>query len=152
MQNSIPKESNTKLNFGQFIVKNKDFEGNIHTRVIGLLSQEDMAKGWKMIIPKKTKKRQTYHNSIFLYELPPHLWNKVKPNYNDNTHYRNINDKIYNYSIKISDLDNTFFNLFKQVTSNTPDKNKIIDLYNLLNNNDIKSWILIRAKHMIKYL
>jgi hypothetical protein len=139
------------LKHGQFKVKMKTVDNQYEEHVVDPLTQDEYADGWNLVLPKETKNSTTHHFSIYLSQLPPHLWNAVHLEYDrdGNEHYATIFDNIYNYTVKQSKTDNDVLRLYKQVSQNYPNLNKVEYLYKTLEQQRVKGWVMTRAKSLL---
>jgi hypothetical protein len=119
------------------------------------LSQEDIAAGWNLVTPTKTDDGTIFHFSVYLSQLPPHLWSKLRHVTNENNiqidEYKNIKDKIYFYSVKYSKSDYYAKQLYQLVMSEHyyANKSKIADLVHKLEKQNVKGWLMIKARSML---
>lgn len=143
---SLEKVLYTRSTLGQFkvilITNNKNL---IECNVLPLTPIE-VANNWKIILPKVKHRTTIHHFNIYLSELPPHLWKS----FSINGYYNTIKDHIYQYSIKKNKYDSDIIKLYKLIMYNTTDKQNINDLYIKLKQNNIKGWIMLKAKHILK--
>lgn len=118
---------------------------------ISPLTQNEIADGWNLVLPKNNNKTTTHHFSVYLSQLPVHLWKHLElvEDKNGSEHYKTIQDKIYYYSVKMSKYDDQIKELYNQVMSDTPSITRITELYNELEQNRVKGWVMIKAKEMI---
>jgi hypothetical protein len=140
-----------KLSHGQFVVYDKFPENVFVERVINPLSQNDLAEGWQMVLPKPNKNRPTHHYSLYLSELPPHLWKFLKLYTNEDgiQQYRLVRDNIYIYSIRHSQFDDQLIELFEQITTTNPNLNYMQTLVSQLENHNVTGWLMTRARKML---
>ena len=113
------------------------------------LSQEDMANGWKLVLPKKRKNSSVQHYSVYLSQLPSHLWknmNKLSKSGN----YHTIYDQIFEYNIKPSKHDSEVYELYTLINQDYPDKQRIRTLYNYFEQQRIKGWLITKAKNILE--
>ena len=140
-------QTNTGLKHGQFKVK---FPNDDISYIVNPLSQDEIAEGWQHVLPAATKKATIHHFSIYLSQLPPHLWKYLKKRtVEGNDEYYPVQDKIYHYSIKLTKHDRYVFALYEQVMKQYPDYDKVIQLYDYLDQYRIKGWIMTLAKNML---
>ena len=146
------KENNEAgLKHGQFYVNCKTENNKITRVLVDPLSQDDYVNGWRMILPKLHKNTTTHHFSIYLSNLPPHLWGRLYIDKDD--FYKKINDNIYTYSVKISKYDNELLNLYKYVNHNVKrpyDIKKISEYFGLLQEARIKGWIMTHSYNILQ--
>ena len=93
------KNEQNKCNFklGQFKASMQVGDTYVE-QVVDPLTQSDYADGWCMVLPKANKLSTKHHFSVFLSQLPPHLWSKVR--YDSKYNYLPIEDNIYFYTLK----------------------------------------------------
>lgn len=139
------------LKHGQFKVRMLTKDNQYEDHIVDPLTQDEYAEGWNLVLPKETKKSTTHHFSVYLSQLPPHLWHTVRLEYDHegNEHYATIFDKIYNYTIRQSKSDNDVLRLYKLVTLNNPNLQKVENLYKLLEQQRVKGWVMTRAKSLL---
>lgn len=145
------KSSNSiKLSHGQFIVYDKFPDNEIVERVVNHISQEEMADGWRMVLPRPSKNRPVHHYSVYLSQLPEHLWRHLKLYTNSEgvEQYRMLRDKIYHYSVKRTPDDDLLLDLYREVTKRSLN---VVHIRELLNTIDLQNykhggWLMIRAK------
>lgn len=138
------------LKHGQFKVKflTEDFKEVEH--IVNPLTQEEIAEGWQIKMPHAHKDSTIHHFSVYLSQLPPHLWKSLYKTYNeDGEHYRTIHDGIYQYSIKMSKYDSYLQKLYTLLMLQYPDIDQVSKLYEHLEKQRVKGWIMIRAKNLI---
>ena len=177
INNKIIDNKNINNKLGYFIVplNIKSLSSNFEKILFQVknISQEDIADGWKIILPSKYKKykinnndtseessynNQIHHFNISLSELPPHLWNKPiikKYLYSDDLDENNcftIIDKIYVYSINKTEHYEKIYSLHNEFNKYIKNNNYIIDLYNYCYENNIKGWLMIVVNKYISQL
>jgi hypothetical protein len=119
------------------------------------LSQEDIAAGWNLVTPHKTDDGTIFHFSVYLSQLPSQLWSKLRYAVNEEDvqidEYRTIKDKIYYYSVKYSKSDYYAKQLYQLVMTeyNYANKSKIADLVHKLEKQNVKGWLMIKARSML---
>ncbi len=145
------QQKDPSLKHGQFKVKVKTIDDQYEEHIVDPLTQDEYAEGWNLVLPKETKKSTTHHFSIYLSQLPPHLWHAVRLEYDHegNEHYSTIFDNIYNYTVKQSRSDNDVFKLYKLVCQNYPNLQKVEHLYKTLEQQRVKGWVMTRAKSLL---
>ncbi len=151
-QVSSDKHTETSsLKHGQFKVQLLNQDNELQDFIINPLTQEELADGWNLVLPRETKDSTIHHFSVYLSQLPPHLWSFLKTVYDENgsEHYGTIRDNIYHYSIKSSKYDDLVLKLYKLVMQDFPCKDAVGKLYSQLEQQRVKGWVMIRAK---KYL
>ncbi len=145
------KSKETGLKHGQFKVQMKTHDKQTFEYVVNPPTQEDYADGWNLVLPRERKNSTTHHFSVYLSQLPPHLWNSVRTEYNEDgsEQYAKIFDKIYHYTVKQAKTDPDVFELYKLVTKQYPDRDQVAKLYKSLEQQRVKGWVMIRAKNII---
>jgi hypothetical protein len=111
------------------------------------LSQTELADDWRQKVPKYNKQKTLHHFSVKLTELPFNLWNKLKYNNEDIFYY--IKDGIYEYSVVKTEYDDNILDLYNQLYKSNKNLLKVKELYDVLNNNDYKGWLMLKAKKLI---
>jgi len=154
MQQQVENHENdhheSGLKHGQFYVNQECLEGKIIKVLIDPPSQEDIADGWNIVLPQANKYSTIHHFSVYLSQLPPHLWNKVKVNSERDDIYEEITDNIYKYSVKVSKHDDEIHKMYNLVLAKYPNIEDIRTQFKTLQNARVKGWIMIRA-HKILY-
>lgn len=122
--------------------------------IVEPLSQDDLAHGWTLVTPSQTRDKTVFHFSVYLSQLPHHLWSKLR--YNTNNHniqtdeYKQIKDKIYLYSVKKSKSDSDAKQLYNLIMHDGHiNKPKITELVHKLEKQNVKGWLMIRARSMM---
>jgi hypothetical protein len=80
------------------------------------------------------------------------LWSKIQRTYTtDKTkdYYNIIKNGNYYYTIKYSVNDDMIFELYKNIMCTRRDIKKIKDIYNKLDTNRVKGWIMIHTLDII---
>ena len=133
------------LKLGQFyiMIENQDY-------IINTLSQDDIALGWKTILPKPNSRTTTHHFNIYLSQLPPHLWSHYQRVKSTGVSQITLRDRIYHYSIKQSKYDDILVKLFNELSKKYPNRNNISQIYNQLDHQKIRGWIMIRVRYYVK--
>jgi len=151
--------------------------GKQHSKIetVSPLSQPEIADGWRLVLPKRTKKSLTKKNNedvnirktnesffkINLAQLPPHLFKRLKSIYIEGhfLHYI-VRDNCYVYIVNSTPVDSEIKNLFKYYqlyergfTLFTDEENKEIknSLFNV-NKLDIKGWIVMKSNRLFSNL
>lgn len=109
------------------------------------LSEEDKADGWIQKFPRT--KKFGHFLITNLHYLPEHLWEKMKPFYQDSIHvgYK-VSDGAMNFFVNCADTDESTRLLMKEISKNCKDVDLIKMLTLLLEEKGINSWITIRAR------
>jgi hypothetical protein len=132
-----------------FYVLNK--QKNEYTEV-KYLNQSELAEGWKQKVPNRGIKKMINHFSVTLAFLPEQFWVKLKKIKIDNDEsYKVIIDGITRYTITETNQDNIMINLFKELSYYQPNIELLNKYINELDLSQHISWLVIRAKHYIKY-
>ena len=131
-------------------------------KIVKLLSQKDLANGWRQVLPfpkstlkiiernsKLINRKIKYYivQKINLSQLPEYLWNKLEiNNLNENYKYKSVIDKVVKYNIIETPVDKEIIELKNILSSNSNNFTRIIELLQILEDNNINGWIIIRAK------
>lgn len=144
----------------------KDYEQvDSKSYTVQMLTQNDYADGWRQIVPhaKRYSKRYTdtegneiirtfsnaFRMKINLAQLPEYLWHRMQY-VDDNT--KSVRNKIHHYIIERTNVDEEIYelaNILKQHVDKEH-KERVHELLNILKDNDVYGWIVIRAKSMYK--
>jgi len=154
VKNTSQKQTqDVSLKHGQFKVNLvNDNDKSITEHIVSSLTQEELADGWNLVLPREMKKSTVHHFSVYLSQLPPHLWKylRTERSEQDNSqHFSTIRDNIYHYSIKSSKYDDDVQKLYNLIVQNVPCKEAISNVYTLLEQQRIKGWVMIRAKKFL---
>jgi hypothetical protein len=146
--------------YGSFIVnvKGEDI-------IVNPLTQKELAEGWQLVVPrvkstqitlsygnKKVKKSKKNYKifRINISQLPEHLWNKLYPKYEDGQYSHSVaRDNMYLYIVKDTPVDKEIVKLYNYLNYKHYTESKLQDIRNLLNileDNNINGWIVLRAK------
>lgn len=133
------------LKVGQFhcVIDNQDY-------IINPLSQDDIASGWQTVLPRVYKHSTIHHFNIYLSQLPPHLWSQYKKFKSVEKPQITLHDRIYHYTIKQSKYDDNILALYNEVSRPYPKRAVISEIYNQLDNQKIRGWIMTRSRFYIK--
>jgi hypothetical protein len=148
LSTEIPEPNQLKL--GHFEAKFKTDTEETVVYNVGPLTQQELADGWKLILPRPNKNSVFHHFNVYLSQLPSHLWNKL--HYFNNEYYDDVDDKIYTYSVRKSLSDPLLFKLNKLLNvpySQFYHYDKLKTLYDELYKNHVKGWIMIRTKQLL---
>ena len=123
------------------------------------LSQNELANGWQLVVPKvinkviknldenKTLKSNVYRSKINLAQLPFFLWAKRRllSNGNSKAHHRS-----HYFYIEKSPVDKEITKLVNIIQgSYNPDNSEtVLQLLNVLKENDIYGWVVIKATEL----
>lgn len=147
--------NNLKFTHTNFVCKNTSTipgknSGPIEMEVTKskFLSEEEKADGWRQVFPSHVKYRKFLQTN--LHHLPPHLWGKIKPFYDNKVlvGYK-VNDNSMNFFIHIADTDEISKKLFNEVYSKNPNIETLKELVGSLDIRGIDSWLIIKANKMI---
>ncbi len=139
----------TGLKHGQFYVYHRNTDGKNIKVLVNPLSQEDIAEGWSLVLPRAHKNSTTHHFSVYLSQLPPHLWNRVYVNGDKPDTYHEITDNIYKYSVKMSKHDGEIRKMKNLVMAKNPNVEEIAKQYKVLQSARVKGWVMTRAHHIM---
>jgi len=116
------------------------------------LSEKDKADGWRLVLPTYIKKYNNLLISINLAQLPEHLWSNIKNKYNKDGSVCQyfVRDKCFKYYINISPVDSQIKELYKEINSTDYNYNKINYLLNILKENEINGWLVLRASSILE--
>ncbi len=150
-QDSKVKESGLK--HGQFKVKMQNADKQSVEVIVNPPTQEDYAEGWNLVLPREHKNSTTHHFSVYLSQLPPHLWHAVRTVYDEDgsEQYAKIFDNIYHYTVKQAKTDSDVFALYNLVTKQHSYlyQEQISKLYKQLEQQRVKGWVMLRAKSIM---
>lgn len=109
------------------------------------LSEQDKAEGWIQKFPKSRKFSQYLITN--LHYLPEHLWEKMKPFYQDGIHvgYK-VNDGSINFFVNCADTDEITKLLLDEIRKERKNLEVIKNLTLFLEEKGIDCWITIRAR------
>ncbi len=139
--------------------------------IVKPLTQKELAEGWRLVLPYPKHRTKIFNNrdgtisrkkypiynrfNVNLAQLPNHLWDKLKFNYTDGklTHFT-ARDRRYIYIVEPTVVDNEIRELREYVNtmSNTNSYNRVIELLQILNDNNIYGWVIIKAKKLLLLL
>ena len=94
-----------------------------------------------------------HHFCICLSQLPLTLWTKIKRTYTtdkNKDYYKTIKNGKYQYTIKRTNYDEEILKLYKNIMCSRPNINTIRELYNFLEEMQVKGWVMIKANKMIQ--
>jgi hypothetical protein len=141
-------QSESGLKHGQFYVYQPTLDGKEIKVLINPLTQEDIADGWTLVLPRARKNSTIHHFSVYLSQLPPHLWHRLVVDHKSDS-YKEITDDIYKYSVKMSKHDDEVRKLYSLIESKCPDLAEIRKQFKVLQNLRVKGWVMIRAHHIM---
>jgi len=149
LENEV-KQYDSGLKLGQFKTKFKSLDNTQVEHVVNPTTQEELAKGWRLVVPHKSKKSTIHHFSVYLSQLPPYLWKSLHTTNDHNTErYKTIEDGIYQYTVKMSKHDDDIQTLYKLVMEQYPDKAEVSKVYDYLEKHRIKGWVMLRAMNVL---
>ena len=108
---------------------------------ISVLSQEELASGWKIHTPKK-KYKEVKEISIPLYELPPDLFKFFNDTYL-------ITYKLFKYNIIKTIHDDKILQLYMEINNKIQNIELITELYNYCISNNISGWLIINTNKLL---
>jgi hypothetical protein len=152
IQENIPeiKAKENGLKHGQFKATFKTSDKRTVEYVVNHPTQEELADGWRLVVPHRSKNSTIHHFSVYLSQLHPYLWKAFRTSWTDNTkHYNPIDDGIYQYSVKMSKHDEYIQKLFNLVMNKYSDRSQVAKLHDYLEKQRVKGWLMIRAKNII---
>jgi hypothetical protein len=148
------------------VMWSKDYEEvDYATYTVQMLTQNDYADGWQQIVPRvktysKTFKdeegnEQTrigtniYRMKVNLAQLPEHLWHRMK--YLNETHWT-VRNGMHYYLVEATPVDKQIRRLVHLSSFPRMDelKEEVMELLNVLKENDVYGWVVIRAKNLYK--
>ena len=157
----ILSSASSDINF----VNTKDINYTYKPVIVNPLSQSELAEGWNQVIPPPRRKniyltrngrtimrkKQLYNYfKIDLSKLPENLWHKLQPVYEENIYsYTTAKDKRFIYIVNPTVVDDEIRELVNLMNQVTFDSNRAMELLQVLQDNDIHGWVVLRAKNMI---
>jgi hypothetical protein len=133
---------------------------------VPLITQNELADGWTHVNPgskpyivKYTDSEDVQHRKCINYvyrlkvtlaQLPENIWHKMR--YNNETSYY-AKHGMYEYYIETTPVDSEIRELYyltKQMKSEEH-KERVFELLNVLKDNDVYGWVVIRARNMYKH-
>ncbi len=133
----------------------------VHT--VQMLTQNDYADGWQQVVPKAkhyTKRfintdgdlvSRLYSNAhrmkVNLAQLPPYLWHRMQ--YVNESMYT-VNNGYHFYYVERTNVDDEIRELARLLTYTVcpSHKDRVLELLNVLKDNDVYGWVVIKAKSM----
>jgi len=116
------------------------------------LTQNELAEGWKQVLPNRGNKKLINHFSVTLAFLPEQFWKKlIKIKSNDTELYRVIVNGITRYTIIETNQDEIMINLFNELSFKNPDIKLLNKYVNELDTSQHSCWLVLRANHYINY-
>ena len=136
-------------NHGDLIVNFKTLTNEKKQYVVNQPTQQEFSEGWRLVVPRLKSKSTLHHFSIYLSQLPPHLWKYLYTSYSDNNkYYKVIKEGVYHYNVKMSKYDNDIKKMYKAIKKY--DNEKVRTIYNSLEKQHIKGCIMLYAKKMLE--
>ena len=152
-----------KIRNGSFriYVANDNTEKKLIT--VQMLTQNDYADGWRQVVPraKSYSKRfvdnegnemikyysNVYKMKVNLAQLPEYLWHRMQYSEGDN---KVVNNGYHYYIVEASAVDDEIRELANILRNpfQTKLRDRVHELLNILKDNDIYGWVVIRAKSM----
>lgn len=139
----------TGLKHGQFYVHHKNKDGEKTKVLVNPPTQEEIAEGWSLILPSAKKDSTIHHFSVYLSQLPPHLWKRVRVDHTKSDSYCEITDNIYKYSVRMSKHDNEIRRLYSLMQSRYLNIEEITQQFKTLQNSRVKGWVMIQAHRIM---
>ncbi len=133
------------------------------TYTVQMLTQNDYADGWQQVVPRAkhfTKRfvdtegnqvsrlySNAYRMKVNLAQLPEHLWHRMQ--YVDETHHT-VNNGYHYYFVEKSNVDDEIRELahILRQTICPSYRERVHELLNVLKDNDVYGWVVIKAKTM----
>jgi hypothetical protein len=145
----VSKQESQKVS-GQFTTYFKE-NGEMKEYVVSHPTQEELADGWNLVVPKVRKDSTQHHFSIYLSQLPSQYWRFLSMGVDNEgrEYYKDIKDGIYTYSIKMSKYDNEIKELYNHLQKVNYDSRKLKKQYEKLLMNRVKGWVMIRARELL---
>lgn len=153
-----PSSKKRKLPFGHFKVQVKNGSSNLGKFVLESfedvvckpLTQEELADGWQLVLPKSSKTQPIHHFSVTLAQLPPYLWRYYRKDFQEDgkEFFPIIKDGIYYYSVNQTKYDDVLRELFGLMNKRQPDRNEVKRLLDQLEN-QVSGWLVIKARNYL---
>lgn len=149
LQTVLADKNNFRL--GQFKAKMVALDGTTQEYVVDYPTQQELAEGWRPVLPKKSKTQPSHHFSVYLSQLPPYLWKYLHLKYDreGREHYNTVHDNIYSYTVKKTPSDEISFKLFNEVKKIIPDRQKIKSMLIDLEKDHVKGWLIVKAQSLM---
>jgi hypothetical protein len=145
------------------------FKFRLVEKLVNPLSQAELADGWQQVVrrpdyhyKKIVRGDMEYRKKVFNYDymkvnlaqLPEHLEHKLKPVYEENifSHY-SVREQRHVYIVSRTVVDDEICELkylVNQKCLNLNDIDRIKDLLQVLQDNEVYGWPIIRAKKLIE--
>ena len=139
----------TNLKHGQFKVNTKNLDNSTTTHVVNHLTQEELAEGWQLVLPRNVK--DTHEYTVYVSQLPYYLWHKLRTVYklNKAPEYKNVKDGLYTYQVNHSAHDDKVFRLGNEMMKRVPNLSVVKQLYDELLQHRVKGWVMLRANNLL---
>jgi hypothetical protein len=141
--------ANYNLKTGDFFV-NQIIDGDINIVKVSPLTQEEIADGWKQVLPKAHPSVKTHQFKIYLSQLPPHLWGKIKWNNDIIDTYPLIYDRIYKYTVKKTNFDLDILQLYNHINRKYIVYDELKKQVKYLQSNNVKGWLMLKALSILQ--
>jgi hypothetical protein len=141
--------ANYNLKTGDFFV-NQIIDGDINIVKVSPLTQEEIADGWKQVLPKAHPSVKTHQFKIYLSQLPPHLWGKIKWNNDIIDTYPLISDRIYKYTVKKTNFDLDILQLYNHIIHKHIVYDELKNQVKYLQSNNVKGWVMLKALSILQ--
>jgi hypothetical protein len=144
----------------------KDYEQvDAKSYIVQMLTQNDYADGWRQVVPNAKRHSKTYKDlegneivktfsnvykmKVNLAQLPEYLWHRMQY-VDENT--KSVRNGIHHYIIDKSNVDDEIRELASILNQHvdTSHRERVHELLNILKDNDVYGWLVIRAKSMYK--
>jgi len=139
-------------------------DSNVYT--VQMLSQNEYSNDWMQVVPKKRTFLKFYKDEnnveqvrissnvfkmkINLAQLPYHLWNRLKLYKSMNV----IRNGMYQYLVEPTNVDNEIqelVNIVQKPVDKELYNQRVGELLNILKENDIYGWVVIKASRLYNY-
>ena len=147
-----------------FII-DKDFNYDSKEVIVNPLSQNELADGWNLVIPRPQRKLIYYNRNgrfimrkkklfnyfkIDLSKLPESLWHKLTPVYEEGIYsYCTVKDNRFIYIVNPTVIDDEIRELVYLMNQLKFNTSRVMELLQILQDNDIHGWVVIKAKKLI---
>ena len=161
--------------YGSFMANIKCSDGTFNEYTIKPLSQNEIAQGWQLVLPRRKKIVVKYTNDkgveeernttnefyfkINLAQLPRHLYGKLRPVYKNGelSHYH-ARDNIYNYIVNLTCVDKEirelalFLNQHNDSIANISDEmeSHYRQCYQRVVEADVYGWVVFVCKRLFE--
>lgn len=132
---------------------------------VPMISMNDLADGWHQVVPKakyymktvsdekgvttKIKCSNIFRTKVNLAQLPPYLWHRMQRYYKDGelTQNHTVRNGLHYYMIEQTNVDDEIRELAKILEQpvNKSFNERVHDLLNVLKDNDVHGWLVIKA-------